>query len=209
MSLEDTTKHDLFSRACAGDRDAFESLLCEYRPHLTAFLRSRIGARLGGRLDLEDVLQETLSKVLQAIGTFEYRDDDSFRRWLCSIGEHVILKAVERDRKKPLLTLRHEVEAGRTSPSTGMRRNERFDRLEAAMANLAPDHREVVTMARIQGLAIKEIAARTGRSPAAISMLLSRALRKLKESFGDTESLSLPHDRRLDSQGSGGARDEE
>ena len=53
------------------------------------------------KLTLEDVFQETLSKALVSLETFEYGGEDSLLRWLCSIGERVILKAAEDDRKKP------------------------------------------------------------------------------------------------------------
>ena len=77
-----------------------------------------------------------------------------------------------------------------------MRRSERFDRLEEALKTLSPDHRQVITMARVDGLKIKEIAERMNRSPNAVMQLLWRALEKLKASFGETESLHLP-DRNL------------
>ena len=40
--------------------------------------------------------------------------------------------------------------------------------------------------------AIKEVAERMDRTPAAVSKLLMRAVDQLRESFGDTESLFLP-----------------
>jgi RNA polymerase sigma factor (sigma-70 family) len=73
-----------------------------------------------------------------------------------------------------------------------MRRRERSARLEEAIASLTPDHRRVVELCRIEGLAVKEVAERMGRSPNAVSMLLLRALRELKTRFGRTESLTLP-----------------
>jgi DNA-directed RNA polymerase specialized sigma24 family protein len=62
---------------------------------------------------------------------------------------------------------------------------------------LKTDEREAVTLSRIEGLKMKEIAERMGRSPAAVKMLLFRGLKQLKKSFGDTESLHLP-ERSLD-----------
>ena len=47
-------------------------------------------------------------------------------------------------------------------------------------------------LARIQGLQVKEIAKRMNRSPDAISQLIRRALMRLRETLGDTESLGLP-----------------
>ena len=48
-------------------------------------------------------------------------------------------------------------------------------------------------MARVEGLKVKEIAVRMNRSEDAVHKLLARALLRLKESFGDTESLNLPN----------------
>lgn len=199
---ENTSNHDLFLRARSGDQEACESLLYRHRSQLQAWLRSRIGPGLCHKLDVEDVLQDTFSKAIVSLQTFEYRDEPSLFSWLCTIGERVILKAAKRDREKPLLTLRHEVKARRASPSKVMRRHERFDRLEGALDKLTPEYREVIVLARIEGLSIKEISRRMGRSPEATSMLLSRALVKLKSAFGDTESLSLP-DRELRENRSG------
>jgi len=54
-------------------------------------------------------------------------------------------------------------------------------------------------MSRIDGLKIREIAARTDRSVDAVKQLILRGLRSLKRHFGDTESLHLP-DRTFDSE---------
>ncbi len=85
-----------------------------------------------------------------------------------------------------------EVSAGSGSPSRDLRRGERFDRLEQAIERLSADHREVVLLTRIEGLALAAVARRMGRSEEATKKLLWRALRELRRHFGDTESLSLP-----------------
>ena len=51
----------------------------------------------------------------------------------------------------------------------------------------------MIILARIERLRIKQIAARMDRSEDATKHLVVRAIRKLKESFGDTESFHLPH----------------
>ena len=78
------------------------------------------------------------------------------------------------------------------SPSRIARRGERFDRLAEALNRLSADHREVILLSRIEGLRMKEVAKRMNRSENAVLLLLSRGLKKLKESFGETESLHLP-----------------
>ena len=71
-------------------------------------------------------------------------------------------------------------------------RDERLERLERSLQVLKPDEREAVRLSRLEGLRTKEIAERLEKSESAVKSLLFRALRKLKESFGDTESLHLP-----------------
>ena len=90
-------------------------------------------------------------------------------------------------------------------PIQALRRDERFDRFQRAFDALDPDSRQVIFLARIQGLPIKEVARRLERSPNATSILLYRALVKLKGFFGDTESFRLPR-RSLRQEGEGDAR---
>ena len=45
---------------------------------------------------------------------------------------------------------------------------------------MSPESREVILLARIHGLPLKDISDRMNRSPAAVAQLLSRALRKLR-----------------------------
>jgi RNA polymerase sigma factor (sigma-70 family) len=53
--------------------------------------------------------------------------------------------------------------------------------LEEALERLSEDHREVILMTKIEGLAAKEVGERMGRSENAIHLLLSRALKRLAQ----------------------------
>jgi hypothetical protein len=79
-----------------------------------------------------------------------------------------------------------------SSPSKNARRNERFDRLEAALEALSPARREAIILVWIQGLPVKDAARRMGKSPDAVSMLILRGLRNLRKILGKTNSLRLP-----------------
>ena len=89
------------------------------------------------------------------------------------------------------------LKARAASPSKELRRDERFERLKAALSRLKPDYRKVIFLARVRELPMRDVASRMGRSLNATSVLLYRALMKLQEAFGATESLNLP-DRRLE-----------
>lgn len=204
---------ELVRRAQGNDRQAFDRLAEMYRSRLRFLARSRLGQDLGQRVEVEDVLQETFMRAFESIQNFQWRSKGSFYSWLCSIAEHVLQDFarihLHTRRKKggkeiflatdsshhgkgDLMELACLPRAGGTSPSKAMQRNERFERLEKALNSLTKDHREVILLARVHCLPVKEIAERMGRSPDAVSMLLLRAVRQLRKLFGDTGSLSLP-----------------
>lgn len=194
----------LISKARQGDRAAFSELAKNHQKRLDLLIDKRIQARsLQGKVDLEDVVQETLSRAFQSIQKFQWQGAGSFYGWLGGIAERVLLEEVRRHRRDPRLKL-GDVPATDVTPSRALRRNERFDRLKAALKELRSDYRQVIELSRLEGLRIKDVAARMNRTPEATRKLLSRALDELKTRFGDTESLHLP-DRRLMNDGGGHA----
>jgi len=192
---------DLVERAKEGDRDALDALIGRERPRLKGFIRSRLGEALARRVEVDDVLQEALIRAVRDFASFVPRGEDSLARWFSGIALHVIQEAASRFGRSPAVGLDADPPARGSSPSRVMRRNERFDRLQAALDRLAPEHREVIHLIRIEGLPVREVAKRMGRTPHAVSNLLLRATRRLREILGDTESLSLPDRRLRDTEG--------
>jgi len=70
-----------------------------------------------------------------------------------------------------------------TTPSAVLVRSEELNRLERAMDRLKDEYREVLLLAKIEGLAHKDIAERMNRSAAAVAKLLSRAIVALANEF--------------------------
>ncbi len=182
----------LVLRAKEGDREAFDSLVAIHKDRLEAALAPALGRLRGRGIDAEDVLQETLARAFESIGRFEWTGEDSFSRWLYGIAKNVMLKALRQDRRAPRLAIPRDVAVTDPSPSRAARREDRMARLEKAVEGLTPDQRQAVLLSRIDGVQTEEIAQRMGRSPAAVRQLLVRALRALKSSIGETESLHLP-----------------
>jgi len=192
MESQDQTQI-LVRNAQEGQRGAFEELAARHRLRIEALIRSRIGPALRETVEVEDLIQETLLRAFESIGRFRWQGDESFFRWLAGIAVRVILQAARRRRVIPMASAAGEgVAAEQASPSRTLRRAERFDRLEEALARLRPEHRDVILLARVENVPLREIARRWNRSPNAIAQLLLRALRSLREAFGDTESLHLP-----------------
>ncbi len=177
----------LVERARNGDQAAFAELFASLREPLLAVLRSRQGPGL----DAEDLLHDTYVRALHSLERFEWQGEGSFEPWLRSIASHVAADAVRKQGRRNVLHLDFELRGSGPSPSRVLARGERRARLAAAMEELSPDHRTVLELARMDRLAIREIAERMGRSESAVKNLLLRATRSLRRSFGDTDSLHL------------------
>jgi len=200
MGSDDSTR-ELIDQARQGDRAAFDRLVGRFEARLRTAIHNLMGERLRADMEVDDVLQETLLRAFRSLPEFQWTREAAFFRWLRGIARNVALRAGARPRWLEYLELGPDPPASGTSPSRALRRQERLLRLEEALADLSPDHREVIRLARLEGLKMKEIAARMHRSQEAVMKLLSRALDKLRTSFGTTESLGLP-ERRPDEGGS-------
>ena len=201
----------LIEGAQGGDRDALDRLLSRYVGYIRSQVAQELAAKLGERIEVDDLVQDTLLQVHRSIAQYRGRSGDSFRAWLRVIATHVVQSQGRRQRAQKT-DFRREVslsqvvcpprgqpvelgaclEADAEPPSKELRRAERLDRLKKALNSLTPVQRKVVTLVRLRGLPVKEVARKLGRTPNATSVLLLRALLKLKAVFGETESLHLP-----------------
>ncbi len=197
---DNTQEQRLVERAQNGDHKALEELYLGARDRLLATIRKRIGSATRQVVDPEDVLQASFVRALHSVQRFEWQGEGSFHRWLVSIATHVTLDMVRHQGRRTMLRIDRDIKDDGTSPSKGIRRQERLERLEQAMETLSPDYRTVLKLSRMDGLSIKEIAEQMDRSQSAIKNLLLRATRQLRLSFGDTVSLNLG-ERHFDDKG--------
>jgi RNA polymerase sigma-70 factor, ECF subfamily len=189
MALQ-TTTYGLVERIRQGDRDAFTPLFERYRPRVAAWVRYRMGPQLRAFLEIEDVLQETFARAYREFDRFSYRAPGSFLRWLLTIAGHVLSDTARyQGREKrageqvPLRSESHpsgiEV-ADSVTPSRLLAGREKLERLFALLDELPPQYREVILLARVEGLSTQEVSERLGRSREATALLLHRALKHLR-----------------------------
>jgi len=188
------SEEDVLRDARAGSRSAFERITEKHRRDLLRYAASRIGPVLRGRLEPEDIVQDTLLKAYQGLDRFQWKGPESLGRWLRGIAEHLIRNAARNGGAggAEIRSISLEPASQDPSPSRQARREERFERLQEALRHLSPEHREAIECARIRAMSIRQIAERMGRSEGAVKKLLARALEKLRDRFGDTVSLGLP-----------------
>jgi RNA polymerase sigma-70 factor (ECF subfamily) len=183
--------------------DAGEPTLDQFRDYLRALARIQVAARpwLAGKLDASDLVQHTLLKAHAARDQFRGRTAAEMAGWLRAtlartlanelraLGQAKRDAAAERSLEADLDASAGRLDAwlaaDQTSPSERAGRREQADALAAAVAALPPDQREVVLLKHCDGLPLAEVAARTGRTPAAAAGLLRRGLQRLRELLAD------------------------
>lgn len=191
----------LVDHAAAGDPTALDQLFARCLPRLRRLIALKAGTALR-HADLDDLVQEAYLEATKQFPDYTYQGPDSFFRWLATVAVHRLANlqrmavAQKRDRRmeRPLQRDGSTLATGGAQPvdrGPGPRSvtvgAETQARLDAALATLSADDREVITLARVEGLSIQEIAQRMARSKNAIALLLSRALRKLKAAMGDDD----------------------
>jgi RNA polymerase sigma-70 factor (ECF subfamily) len=201
---------ELIEKAQKGDAEAFGELVMGYQHRLECLVHIRLGKKLRRTTGVEDILQDTYLRAFKSLDGFRWTRPGCFFSWLSEVCEHAIEDRARYANAKKRTPpggnkvpdpdqVAHDASRKYPFPATGqpdaakrLRREERFQRLEKALNQLSEDHREVIILAQIRGLRIKDIAEQMGRSSDAVSMLLLRALRQLKGHFGSTDSLNLP-----------------
>ena len=191
---------ELITLAREGDRYALDQLCSVYGERIRRIVRLRMSKELRSKLESMDLVNEALICALRDLKEFTYRDEGDFLRWLSQIAENRIrdnidkLHADKRDIRKesPLdgytSTGTNALDrvpqlAMSTTPSAILSKREELDRLENAIDRLRPEYREIILLAKIEGLSYKEIADRLSKSTDVVGYLLSRAMMALAETF--------------------------
>ena len=202
MPTEDEKTQRLVALAKGGDQSALNRLCRVYGERVRRIIRFRLNQKLRSKLDSVDVVQDVLVQAMGGLKDFTYRSEGDFLRWLSRIAQNKLrdlfdeFHADKRDirREIPLKEERRSTGGapggaigpiGTTTPSVIMCKREALDRLENALDQLKPEHKEVIVLKRIEGLSYAEIAERLGRSPEAVGMLLSRAMTALTIAYGE------------------------
>ena len=197
--FNDNTEH-LVVLAKNGDESALARLCSIYSERICRIVRLRMGKGLRSKMESMDIVQDTLISALRGLENFTYQNEGDFLRWVSTIAENRLrdnldkLQADKRDVRKeiPLIDNRQTTQEGLmgafepsdlTTPSLIMSKREDLNRLEKAIDKLKPEHREVIILAKIEGLSYLEIGKKIGKSPDAVRMIMSRAMTELSGAF--------------------------
>jgi RNA polymerase sigma-70 factor, ECF subfamily len=193
QELDETTEQRFIERLVARDERAFNELVQAYEQRVFRLLLRM----LGRRDEAEDMAQEVFVQVFKAIGTF--RGDSRLGTWVYRIAINLCKNRMkylsrrhsgEQDELEPAaerlpLTEGKGVTLGETSRPDQLVEGFQLERVvQACIAELEPDFREVLVLRDVEDLTYEELCEVTGLPEGTVKSRLHRARSMLKAAVG-------------------------
>jgi RNA polymerase sigma-70 factor, ECF subfamily len=172
----DPSDHELMRRVGAGDPVALESIVARWDSRVWAVLR-RLVIDPG---EAEDLRQETFVRLLRAAS--RYHANGAFSTWLYRIVVNLARDASRRRQRRPAEPLgdHQPLERGE-GPVENSVRHELARHVDAAVAALAPELREVLVVKHYGQLSFAAAAAVLGEPASTLKSRMLLAFRQLRE----------------------------
>jgi len=188
----------LIREAASGNRSSLSQLLLLHYDGLKRFIAGRIPANLQGLLRPDDVLHQTFVQAAHKIKTFEPRHAGAFYGWLSTIAENLLKDAEKRRRRErraadpaayaghhsSMLVLVERLAGDSTTPSDRVQRRDNVRCMQAALATLPQEQRDVLELYYLQEQSFDQIALAMDRTKDAVRGICYRARRNLRTLMG-------------------------
>jgi RNA polymerase sigma-70 factor (ECF subfamily) len=200
MEANASSPEQLLVMARAGEPHALGQLLELYRRYLSLLARLQIGRRLQGKVDADDLVQETFLQAHRNWERFRGTTEKELLAWLRRIlaarladlirhylGSQRRDVRLERDLEAELEQSSENLKGGlmakQDSPSKQASQREQGVLLANALSLLPEDYREVLILRHLVGLTFPEVAQRMERTLDAVKSLWTRALERLRRTM--------------------------
>ena len=181
---DERTDDALVAAAAAGDEEAFETLFERHRRQV-----ARIAGRFfAQREQIEEIIQDTFTKLYLALHTYHGTHEASFKAWLAQITVNACYDHLRRVRRRPEHTLGDFTENESQDFGTQLRAA-RSD-IEGALvsrdlalkllARLSAEDRLVLTLLDVEGFSVAEIAEMMSWSISKVKVRAHRARAHLR-----------------------------
>jgi RNA polymerase sigma-70 factor (ECF subfamily) len=170
---------ELAAAAAKGNRDALDALLHKHAGMVHAVCR-RI---LNNAEDALDATQEALIAIARRIDTFDGRSQ--FSTWCYRVATNAALDEARRRARRPTaveIVAEPRAHAGSLDDTVA----DRLD-VDAALAQLSPEHRAVVALRDLVGLDYAEIAQVLDIPPGTVRSRIARGRAALADQLADRE----------------------
>ena len=183
---------DLVKQAQAGDTEAFDQLVSQYRNRVFGMIYNMVH----NEQDAWDLAQDSFLKAWKSIARF--RGQSSFYTWIYRIVMNVTIDWLRKKQVRgegaefdDAIQLKEIDPTSRTVPHADPLPHERMEhkeirsRINAAIAQLSPEHRAVILMKEIEDMQYHEIAESLGCSIGTVMSRLFYARKKLQNLLRD------------------------
>jgi RNA polymerase sigma-70 factor (ECF subfamily) len=190
---------DLVQKATLGQRAALESLLLAHASRLARHIAHKLSESRPRIVDVDDVLQETLTQAIRDVHTCKAETEAGFAAWLNSVADHRLhdmLRGLRRKKRggrtqQPAgqeatsgwLELLDLIADAKQTPSQSAARREAAAAIQIAVAGLPDDQRNAIRLRYLDGKSVHEAAEEMQRSPGAVKGLIHRARQALRDSL--------------------------
>ncbi len=174
--------HDDLVVRVGTDREAFGQLYEQYYPKVLRYCVHRLFSREAA----EDVTSAVFLRVARHIRDFQGDDDGDLRKWIHTIAINQVnahIREVNR-RSKLLDTVCKQGAIGACGQHTGGDESN-WAKLHEAIGRLKPKQQDAITLRYFEGFSPKEISKVLQMDPAAVRIMLFRAVRKLRRFLGN------------------------
>ncbi len=181
---------EVVERCQRGELRAYELLVNRYRQRVYALAYGM----LRNEPDATDVAQEAFVRAWQGIRRF--RKNASFYTWIYRITTNLCIDFVRKRDRQPTTTFEEalgpdtdadvaEPPSTNPLPTQEVERKELREQIDAALAELSPEHRAVVQLREFEGLEYAEIAKVVGCSIGTVMSRLHYARKHLQKLLKD------------------------
>lgn len=190
------------ARELRADPARFGALLQEMRARLRRMVELRMDPTLRARLDASDVVQEACTEAVARLPAWLAKPDMPLHLWVRFITGQKLAQLhrrhlgtgkrdAQRERAAPeddgapeasAVALADAIaESGVLSPSGVAIRDERLERLRAALATVKAEDREILVLRHFEQLGNADVARLLGLSEPGASLRYMRAVKRLRE----------------------------
>jgi RNA polymerase sigma-70 factor (ECF subfamily) len=188
----------LIPLACEGNLNARSEICRQVQGQLEVLAKAQIDERFKTKIAASDIVQLTMTRMINGIADFRGATKAEFYAWLTAILKNEIrsgrrnLLRDRRDarREQSLIDERGQLidpVASLATPGTNAIRKEKLERFKQAINKLPPDYATVIELRGLQELPFQQVAERMNRTVDAVSKLFSRALIKLHEELNQID----------------------
>jgi RNA polymerase sigma-70 factor (ECF subfamily) len=191
MSAIERPDGDWARLAQRGDTKAYEALVRRHQDRVYRHLLHMTGSRE----DALELAQEAFIKAWEALPA--WRPEAQFHTWLLRIASNAALDVLRRRKvvRFEALADDYDAPAGAPGPEAQLDAKQQLGALDAALAEMTIEHREVLLLREVEALSYGELAQVLGIDEGTVKSRLARARAALAARY-KTEAIHDRHDER-------------